>query len=379
MSRIPTPPSHPRRAVADEPTGSTFGSARTSLAALRDRFQQPGTDSTPGRYAEIDGTEETDDNRHTLNTSLAALTVSALGLAVAGAVTLTSNAQAANPEAVLAARQGTGSSPSVAQPAPASPGDTSGGGGAANTSDGQSPAGQGGGLEGRSTDETSRTAARTELDAAMGAQLATERSKQLSAANDTAAQASISKASASRSALLNDAKKATSAQNDQLKNPPTGTLSANAARAATMAIAASGGGGATPLKAGTYTLGSPFGAVGSWSRYHTGQDFPAPIGTPIYAAADGVVAPANGGSWAGTHVVIDHPGGGATLYAHMSSTAVQVGQQVKAGQLIGYVGVTGRSFGPHLHFEYYPNAKTVGDPYTAANPVPWLAARGVAI
>ncbi|WOP18762.1 peptidoglycan DD-metalloendopeptidase family protein [Raineyella sp. LH-20] len=377
MSRIPTPSSHPRRAVAaDDSSESTLGSPRAPITTLRDRFQQPAADGTPGRYAQIDGGDETDDNRHTLNTSLAALTVSALGLAVAGAVTLTSNAQAANPEAVLAAQQRNGGSPTVAQPAPASAADTSNGGGAANTSDGQSPAG--GALDGRSTDGTSRTAARTELDAAMSAQLATERSKQLSAANNSATEASISKASASRSALLNDAKKATSSQNEQLKTP-TGTLSGAAARSATMSVAASGGGGATPLKPGTYTLGARFGAVGSWSRYHTGQDFPAPIGTPIYAAAAGVIAPANGGSWAGNHVVIDHPGGGATLYAHMSSTAVRVGQQVQAGQLIGYVGVTGRSFGPHLHWEYYPNAKTVGDPYTAANPVPWLAARGVAL
>lgn len=374
MSRIPTPSSHPRRAVADEPQGSTVGSARDSFASLRDRFQQPGADTGSGRYAVIAGAEEADDNRHTLNTSLAALTVSALGLAVAGAVSLTSNAQAANPEAVVEARQqSAGSSPSVAQPAPASTQDTSNGGGAANT---DTSSEQSGALEGRSTDQTSRTAARTELDAAMSVQLATERSKQLSAANDTASTASRDKALASRSALLNDSKNAASSQNDRLKNAPQGTLSANAAQAS---ISTSSGGGATPLKPGSYTLGASFGAVGSWARYHTGQDFPAPIGTPIYAAADGVVATPNGGSWAGTHVVIDHADGGATLYAHMSSTAVAVGQKVTAGQLIGYVGVTGRSFGPHLHWEYYPNAKTVGDPYTTANPVSWIRARGVAL
>lgn len=377
MSRIPTPSSHPRRAVADEPQGSTIGPTRTTFASLRDRFQQSGTDAASGRYAVIAGAEEADENRHTLNTSLAALTVSALGLAVAGAISLTSNAQAANPQATLEARQqSAGSSPNVAQPAPVSAPDTPTGGGAANT-DASSPDGQAGGLE-RSTDQTSRTAARTELDAAMSVQLATERSKQLSAANDTAAVASRDKALASRSALLNDSKNAASSQNDRLKNQaatPQGTLSASAAQAS---ISTSGG-AATPLKPGTYTLGSRFGAVGSWARYHTGQDFPAPIGTPIYAAADGVVAAPNGGGWAGTHVVIDHSGGGATLYAHMSSTTVRVGQQVSAGQLIGYVGITGRSFGPHLHWEYYPNAKTVGDPYTTANPVAWLAARGVAV
>ena len=113
---------------------------------------------------------------------------------------------------------------------------------------------------------------------------------------------------------------------------------------------------------GSYTVGAQFGAVGSWSRYHTGQDLPAPVGTPVYAAASGVIASPNGGGWAGTHVVINH-GGDATLYAHLSSATVGVGQQVSAGQLIGYVGMTGRTFGPHLHWEYYPSASAVGNPY----------------
>ncbi|QGF22534.1 M23 family metallopeptidase [Raineyella fluvialis] len=373
MSAIPAPSSLPRRAVAVETSGPGLASARDSLLALRDRFQQTGAESN-GRYAEIGIAEEAGINRNTLNTTLAALTVSALGLAVAGAVSMTSNAQAANPEAVLESQQQTNTAASVAQPAPVSSPDTSAGGGAANIPAGNAP--QSGALEGRSADQTSRTAVRTELDAAMSAQLATQRSQLMSAANDTASEASRSQALASRSALL-------SAQVNQVKAgaqaTPQGTLSVNAAKASTDAVVASSGGAATPLKSGTYTLGASFGAVGSWSRYHTGQDFPAPIGTPIYAAADGVVGPSNGGGWAGTHVVIDHSGGGATLYAHMSRKVVNPGAQVKAGQLIGYIGVTGRSFGPHLHWEYYPKASTVGDPYTTANPVTWLAARGVSI
>lgn len=399
MTRITT--QAPRRAVvADDPRTDAFGSARDSLLALRDRFQQP--EAVSARYAEITEACDVDDNRHTLNSSLAALTVSALGLAVAGAVTMTSNAQAANPEAVLEAQQKTAPFASIAEPAPARPAspadevsnDT------ANFTDQTS---EGGALEGRTSSDTSRTAARTELDAAMGAQLADERSKQLSAASDSAAAASRDAALASRSDRLSSSTDSISAENERLEQaaadkaaaekaaaekaataraalaaPPQGTLNVSAAKATTQSVASTGG-AASPMQRGTFSVGARFGAVGSWSRYHTGQDLPAPTGTPIYAAGDGVVASPNGGGWAGTHVVIAHGDGGATLYAHMSSTTVGVGQQVSAGQLIGYVGMTGRTFGPHLHWEYYPSASNVGNPYTASDPVAWLSARGVSL
>lgn len=135
-------------------------------------------------------------------------------------------------------------------------------------------------------------------------------------------------------------------------------------------------GGAKPVTS-NYRVGASFGATGSWSRYHTGQDFPAPTGTPIYAAASGIVLSPTAGSWAGTNVVIQHSNGGATLYAHMSRRVVSPGEAVKAGQLIGYVGNTGRSFGSHLHFEYYPAGTTPGDVYSAANPMAFLRTLGV--
>ena len=83
-------------------------------------------------------------------------------------------------------------------------------------------------------------------------------------------------------------------------------------------------------------------------------DLAAPFGTPIVAAASGRVIVSRSGGWNGgygTYVVIDHPDGTQTLYAHMSRVAVWQGAQVVAGQVIGYVGSTGRSTGPHVHFE----------------------------
>lgn len=89
--------------------------------------------------------------------------------------------------------------------------------------------------------------------------------------------------------------------------------------------------------------------------YHSGTDISAPEGTPILAAADGTVTIANAtDSWGGSYgyyIKINHGGGLTTLYAHCSSICVTVGQQVKAGQVIAYVGHTGRTTGSHLHFE----------------------------
>ena len=94
---------------------------------------------------------------------------------------------------------------------------------------------------------------------------------------------------------------------------------------------------------------------------HTGTDIACAEGTPILAAADGVVTVANGlDSWGGSYgyyIQIDHGGGLETLYAHCSSICVTTGQQVQAGQVIGYVGHTGRVTGNHLHLEVHVNGK----------------------
>lgn len=138
------------------------------------------------------------------------------------------------------------------------------------------------------------------------------------------------------------------------------------------------GGGAMPLKPGTFRMGAGWGATGSWARYHTGQDFGAACGTPVYAAASGVVGSSVGG-WAGNSIVLHHANGGSTLYAHLSGRAVGQGSVVKPGQLIGFVGNTGRSFGCHLHFEYYSPGTTPGDVYSTGNPLNFLRAMGVGI
>ncbi|WP_295232215.1 M23 family metallopeptidase [Sediminibacterium sp.] len=91
-------------------------------------------------------------------------------------------------------------------------------------------------------------------------------------------------------------------------------------------------------------------------RLHPGLDFTAPIGTPIYAAADGVVKDAgfNTGGY-GNRVVVNHGFGYETLYAHMVRIKARVGTKVKRGEVIGYVGSTGKSTGPHLHYEVHKN------------------------
>lgn len=108
---------------------------------------------------------------------------------------------------------------------------------------------------------------------------------------------------------------------------------------------------------------SPFGyrihPIFGTRKLHTGWDLSAAAGSPIVAAADGVVVSAGWRGGYGNAVVIDHGGGLATLYAHQSSMAVGTGQSVAQGQVIGYVGCTGYCTGAHLHFEVRVNGAPV--------------------
>ncbi|MDO4880895.1 MAG: M23 family metallopeptidase [Capnocytophaga sp.] len=87
-------------------------------------------------------------------------------------------------------------------------------------------------------------------------------------------------------------------------------------------------------------------------KFHYGMDFTAPTGTPVYASGDGVVTRAdNNSAGYGEHIRIDHGFGYESLYAHLSQYNVRPGQKVRRGDIIGYIGNTGRSSGPHLHYE----------------------------
>jgi len=171
------------------------------------------------------------------------------------------------------------------------------------------------------------------------------------------------RAIAARVAAGNDVATATDDSTTPSTDPDTSTIP-------------TGGNAVAPVPGAV--VGAHFGQYGLWSRYHTGLDFRAAYGTPIRAVLPGVVLFAgNSGDWAGNHIAIRHAGGVTTMSSHMSSMAVHAGESVNAGQVIGYVGQTGRAFGPHLHFELYPAGVKYGDVYKAIDPQPWLRAHGL--
>ncbi len=112
-------------------------------------------------------------------------------------------------------------------------------------------------------------------------------------------------------------------------------------------------------------LSSPFGMrkhpIDGFNKMHRGTDFAAPMGTPIMASGDGVIKKAGWCGGGGNCVVIKHNSTYQTVYAHMSKFAsgIKGGVRVKQGQTIGYVGSTGKSTGPHLHYEVIVNGKKV--------------------
>ncbi|MGX7896327.1 M23 family metallopeptidase [Tsuneonella sp. HG222] len=124
---------------------------------------------------------------------------------------------------------------------------------------------------------------------------------------------------------------------------------------------------AMPLTAATMT--SSFGMrthpVLGGRRSHKGIDLGAPTGTPVYATADGTVAMAEYYSSYGNYIQLQHGGNMETRYAHLSGYNVAAGQKVRKGDLIGFVGSTGRSTGPHLHYE----VRVDGD---AVDPRPYM-------
>jgi murein DD-endopeptidase MepM/ murein hydrolase activator NlpD len=139
-------------------------------------------------------------------------------------------------------------------------------------------------------------------------------------------------------------------------------LAAEDAHVRAQLAAAQGASDTTPSAAGLIwpvngPVTSPFGY--RWGRLHSGIDIGVPEGTPIHAAAAGTVVLAAWTDGYGNYTCIDHGGGLATCYAHQSAYAVSTGAHVSQGQVIGYVGNTGHSFGPHLHFEVRINGVPV--------------------
>jgi len=104
-------------------------------------------------------------------------------------------------------------------------------------------------------------------------------------------------------------------------------------------------------------------------------DFAGPLGTPEKAVADGTVVQAGAASGFGQAVYIQHDNGDVTVYGHMRTILVAVGEHVSAGQVIAEMGMEGQSTGSHLHLEVHVGGITG----TPIDPVPWLAERGVTV
>ena len=125
------------------------------------------------------------------------------------------------------------------------------------------------------------------------------------------------------------------------------------------------------MPVGGVTLTSDYGLrnhpILGGRRNHKGVDLAGPTGTPVYATADGYVSKAERFGSYGNYIQIEHGGELQTRYAHLSGYAIAAGQTVKKGQLIGYVGTTGRSTGPHLHYE----VRVAGE---AVDPTPYMLA-----
>jgi len=98
---------------------------------------------------------------------------------------------------------------------------------------------------------------------------------------------------------------------------------------------------------------------------HEGQDVAGPVGEPVMATAAGRVVQAEYSSSFGNYVVINHGGGIQTLYAHLNAFRCEIGQRVRRGEVIGFLGSTGRSTGPHVHYEVHVDGKPV-------DPLPWI-------
>lgn len=115
-----------------------------------------------------------------------------------------------------------------------------------------------------------------------------------------------------------------------------------------------------------YRLTATFGqSSGLWANTHTGLDFAAPTGTPVMSVTNGTVTSTGYEGAYGNQVIVTTDDGEELWYCHLNEYAVEVGDQVSSGDLVGYVGSTGNTTGPHLHLEVRPGAGDPVDPYAA--------------
>lgn len=113
-----------------------------------------------------------------------------------------------------------------------------------------------------------------------------------------------------------------------------------------------------------YRLTGQFGSsAGPWASTHTGLDFAAPYGTPIRSVADGVVTGASYDGAFGYKTIVRLEDGTEAWYCHQDQISVSVGEHLAAGEVLGYVGTTGNTTGPHLHLEMHPGGGGPVDPY----------------
>ena len=192
----------------------------------------------------------------------------------------------------------------------------------------------------------SNLADKARVEAALDARIKQVTAEVVALEQEDAALREVIKAESARAAAARAAAAAAAAAERASRSAASAAPAARAAAAPPARPVTGGGGMQWPVN-GPVT--SEFGP--RWGRLHAGIDISAPNGTPIRAAKAGTVILAGWYGGYGQAVVVDHGGGLTTLYAHQSRLGTSTGQEVSAGEVIGYVGSTGNSTGNHLHFE----------------------------
>ena len=208
----------------------------------------------------------------------------------------------------------------------------------------------------RAPQETSRGAERSRLDFAKVKSLADQRAEELSKIDSEVSEASMDESAKARDKALEAISNATRRGDTDQTRP--GKPERQPATRRQRQLRWQG-----LLVASGYRIAARFHQVGPGALSHR-LGLLLPVGTPLRAPAAGVVTTAGIGSasgWAGNYVAIKHPDGTHTLMAHMSTVSVRVGQTVSACQVVGTIGMTGRTFGAHVHFEVYPAGVSPGD------------------